>query len=380
MFKKIQIIVFLWCFVVTIAHPRSVCQSHHCVAVVDAGSTGSRLHLYAYDLNEQNDPINIEPVWSNKVKPGFATITPSQLSIDAYLDSLFTTMPEENIPVYFYATAGMRLISAQKQTQYYDALNQWVVGNPRIHLVTAKTITGREEGVFGWLAVNYKIGALQSENKSLAGVMDMGGASVQITFPASSIEQNSSNDAVNVDIYHRHITLFTHSFLGLGQTELSHQYLNKAACFSNDYPLPDGEMGAGNAYDCQDDISRLINEVQRVHDIVNPMLVQNTVHDWYAISGLSALVKSKPFHFLNNEFTSTALLTTVDNEFCQVSWQHLLEQYPNNEYAYVNCLTASYYYGLLVNGYGLPANQSIHYLPDNNDVDWTLGVVLKHRV
>lgn len=377
MFEKIKYVLLIGFFIVTFAHASAVCKTHHCVAIVDAGSTGSRLHIYAYDLDEQNHPIQINHLWSNKVKPGFAMIEPSQAVIDTYLTNLFDGAPEQNLPVYFYATAGMRLVSVPKQQLYYDTLNHWFSTNKQFKLVAAKTITGREEGVLGWLAVNYKIGALQSVNMPLVGVMDMGGASVQMTFPVPSLEQSDSKDAVTVDIYNRHIILFAHSFLGLGQTQMSHQYLNDTACFSHNYPLPNGETGTGDALRCQDDVSKLVNEVHQVNEIVHPALVKSQVSNWYVISGLSTLVKNKPYNFANEQFTSQALLTIADSDLCQLSWQTLLEQYPTNEYTYINCLTASYYYGLLVAGYGLSANQPIHYLSDSDDVDWTLGVLLK---
>ena len=377
MYKKIYSIFLFWLFVTTIATASTTsCQEHYCLAVVDAGSTGSRLHIYAYDVDKQNNPINIEHVWSNKVKPGFASIEPSQAVVDTYLTNLFANSPEQNVPVYFYATAGMRLVSVAKQKSYYDALKQWAEKNRQSNVIIAKTITGREEGVFGWLAVNYKLGSLQSNNKPLVGVMDMGGASVQITFPAEQTNTINSNDLVSMDIYNRHITLFSHSFLGLGQTEMSHQYFNDSSCFSNDYPLPNGELGSGNAKICQQNVSKLINDVHQVRETASSALIGNRISDWYAISGLSALVKNKPFNFTNNQFTSQDLLEIADNELCQTSWYTLLEQYSSNEYAYVNCLTSSYYYALLANGYGLETNQTIHYLSDKEDVDWTLGVVL----
>lgn len=379
MLKKIKYACLLWSFFITFIHASVLCQTHHCVAIVDAGSTGSRLHIYAYDLDAHHYPTNITPIWSKKVKPGFATIESSNATVDTYLANLFDGAPEQNIPVYFYATAGMRLVSAPKQQLYYDAVNHWFATHTQFNLVIAKTITGREEGILGWLAVNYTIGALQSADKPLAGVMDMGGASVQVTFPAPALEHSQSKDVMYVDIYDRHITLFTHSFLGLGQTQMSNQYLNDAACFSNGYRLPNGEDGVGDAVRCQGHVSKLVNEVHQVNEIVYPTLVNSNVSTWYVISGLSTLVKNEPFNFPDEQFTSQTLLTTADNQLCQPLWQTLLEQYPMNEYIYSNCLTASYYYALLVNGYGLAANQPIHYLPDSKDVDWTVGVLLQNK-
>ena len=99
----------------------TACTEHQCIAVVDAGSTGSRLHIYAYDLDETNSPIHINEVWNKKIKPGFATIEANANTIDAYLSVLMSNSPEEHMPLYFYATAGMRLIPQAKQKKYYDS-------------------------------------------------------------------------------------------------------------------------------------------------------------------------------------------------------------------------------------------------------------------
>lgn len=52
-----------------------------------------------------------------KIKPGIATIEANQATMDAYLTTLFSGAPEENLEVYFYATAGMRLLPQPKQHQ-----------------------------------------------------------------------------------------------------------------------------------------------------------------------------------------------------------------------------------------------------------------------
>lgn len=49
--------------------PEIDCERHHCTAIVDAGSSGSRIHLYSYDLDEQANPIRINNVYSKKSNP-----------------------------------------------------------------------------------------------------------------------------------------------------------------------------------------------------------------------------------------------------------------------------------------------------------------------
>lgn len=363
----------------TVIAAESHCQQRQCLAVVDAGSTGSRLHIYAYELDKTNTPINVTELWSKKIKPGFAMIEPNQATIDAYLTTLFSGTPEQNLPVYFYATAGMRLLPQPRQQQFYSALQNWFANQSQWQLLGSKTITGSEEGLFGWLAVNYQLGTLTATDKEPVGVMDMGGASVQIIFPVQKTDGINSSDVQQLELYGRHLTLFIHSFLGLGQTEVSHQFLDTTSCFADNYELPTGQPAAGDAYSCEAEVSSLMNAVHRVNNTVQPAMAANPINNWYVMGGATELAQSKPFQFENHQFTNQSLLEQADAQVCHQQWSALSNQYPGNDYLYGYCLFASYYYALMVDGYGLKPQQAITYMASNQSSDWTLGVVLRQQ-
>lgn len=380
-----RFLVLIVCFIVVpnvSAAQITTCQEHQCIAVVDAGSTGSRLHVFSYDTDTTDSPIHVTEIWSKKIKPGFATIEPNANSIDAYLTTLLAGAPiyASNISLYFYATAGMRLVPPTKQKMYYKELQHWFAQQSEWQLIDSKTITGNEEAIFDWLAVNYKLGALQSgQNKSI-GVMDMGGASVQIAFPVQkSQEGRNSKTQVELTLYGQHFNLSVHSFLGLGQTEMSHQFLNSTSCFSNEFPLPDGDIGRGNAQSCEQEVSSLMNGVHGVNTIIQPLLAANPVDTWYTIGGINNMATSDVFHFENNKFTNKRLLADGDNKICQQQWQKLDSQYPNDDFIYQYCLFSAYYYALMVDGYGLYPEETVNFLPSNENIDWTMGVVLHHE-
>lgn len=356
----------------------SACKEHQCIAVIDAGSTGSRLHVYSFDIDGTNSPTNINEIWTKKIKPGIATIEPNPNTIDAYLTTLLSGAPQEHLPVYFYATAGMRLLPLPKQKLYYQEISQWFAQHEQWQLQNAKTITGTDEALYDWLSVNYHLGTLKySQNKSI-GVMDMGGASVQIVFPIQKNEALSKQSQVEFDLYGQHYVLFVQSFLGLGQTEMSHQFLNSPSCFANDYPLPDGDMGRGNAIGCEREVSSLMNNVHAVSKVVQPMITANPVDTWYGIGGISNLAANKLFNFHNNQLTNQNLLLQADSQICHQPWDVINAQFPNDDYVYQYCLFSAYYYALMVDGYGLYPEQTVNYIPPEQNMDWTIGVVL-HR-
>ena len=358
------------------------CKNHHCLAVVDAGSTGSRLHIYAYDLDSRHYPIQIQELWSKKIKPGFSTLELEQDKINDYLTTLFSNAPEKDMPVYFYATAGMRLLPYVKQEVYFQALQQWFQSHSEWLLIDAKTITGREEGVFGWLAVNYQLGRLDTHyidsDLRPVSVMDMGGASVQVTFPVRDAARINARDLVEIDVYGQPILLFVHSFLGLGQTLMSQQFLDEDSCFPIGYQLTNGLAARGDASACQRSVTKLVT-LHEVDRVVKTAQENNVATSWYAIGGLAALAEDPLLNLQNSQFTSQSLVQKADYNICHQRWYDLTSQYPNNDYLYTYCLLSAYYYALVVDGYGINPTQTINLMPANRVADWSLGVVLRQH-
>jgi len=355
------------------------CVQRHCVAVIDAGSTGSRLHVYAYDLDSTHTPIHIDEIWNRKALPGLSTIEHEHGSISAYMEKLFTDAPTAIMPVYFYSTAGMRLLPKTHHKNINQLVADWFDKQYYWRLSSARTITGSEEGLFAWLATNYQLNLLNQTEKPLVGVMDIGGASVQIIFPLINEEGINSNDKETIDLYGHQYTIFSHSFLGLGQNEMGHQYYDVDDCYSNNYDLPSGTPGKGNADSCVAEISTLVNGVHYVKRKIKGVLSHNPVETWYLLGGVTNLLNDKFFAFSNAEFTPQELKSLADKQVCTEDWSTLEAKYPDNFMLFNYCMLPSYVYALTVNGYGLQPNQTIKFLPLNKNVDWTIGVVLQHQ-
>jgi|GEM_PF-739183 len=352
-----------------------ICSQQHCMAVVDAGSTGSRLHIYAYGSG--SNP-SITELWSKKVNPGVASLEAKKDRVDAYLNDLFPDLGTQKIPVYFYATAGMRLLPQPKQQKIYTLIQGWFANRADWTLIQSQTIAGSDEGLYAWLAVNYQTGGLKDGGEPV-GVMDFGGASVQVAFPVKDARDIEPSNLKEVEVNGKRVNLFVHSFLGLGQVEMSHQFLNAPACFSVEYELPDGFPAQGDAYACAANIATLVKSVHQVNDIVQPSMASSSAKNWYALGGVAALAQGKIFSFNNLQFTNTQLLEKANSQVCQQSWSSLLASWPDDDFLYGDCLFPAYYYAVFVDGYGLNPDQSIHYFPSEQEADWTIGVVLAHQ-
>lgn len=352
------------------------CKTQHCLAVVDVGSTGSRLHLFQYTLNEDESPAQITEVWLKKVQPGFSSLALKPKQIENYLNTLFLNAPQTPFPVYFFATAGMRLLPEAEQAQRYALVKEWFSRQSNWQLLSAKTLTGKEEGLLAWLSAYTEQKNAGEKNLNHLGIMDMGGASVQIVFPLAK-HQNRVNRADQIEFVldKKPLRLFVHSFLGLGHNEVAHQFTEESSCFSAGYPLSNGTAAMGNLSSCLDQISILINSVHQVDKKIKPLLIDKVTQSWYILGGLPALAQEAPFQLNNNIFLSLQeFITKAQAEICEQPWLLLKEKYPNNQKLSNFCFLASYYYALMVNGYGIQAENRLHYFSDVNK-DWTQGAL-----
>lgn len=352
----------------------SPCQHQHCIAVVDLGSTGSRAHLYAYDLNAQQEPVNIQEIWSNHHKPGFATLNLEDDSTTTYLDDLFATAPSMSLPTYFYATGGMRLLPFSQQSRYFDVIKDWVEGHDNIQLREARTLTGQEEGYYAWMSVNYYHGVFDDHTKPLVSMLDTGGASVQIAFPLTSTDNNVSDNVMTLERFGRKARVYVRSFLALGLEEVMHQFLDEPACFSDEYILPNHDRGKGNLKHCQAEVKTLINQVHHVDRTIQPILNENKSTDWYVLGGLQHFAQALPMYFTDQQLVLNDL-SVQGEDVCAQNWFDLEKLYAQNKYIYRACFVASYYTALLKDGYGF-TNQAIHYFPETMSLDWTIGFLL----
>lgn len=345
------------------------------MGMVDAGSSGSRLHIFSYQLDEQGHVQQLKELWSRKIMPGLASIYSSQQDIDDYLDRLFVEVPVKPLRLRIYATAGMRLLPKPLQYRQFALVKKWFDQHPDYQLEEARTISGVEEGLFAWMSVNQSLNRFAGSGDPVA-TLDIGGASVQIVFPVADDEELNSDDKIYLDIYGRHYALFIHSFLGLGQTELTHQFLDDKSCFPVGYKMPAGRSASGNIRLCSQHVETLVNKIHRVADQIAPTLSQHPVREWVAIGGLATVLHGDIYNTIPKPFTLQSLYDTANVQACQQSWKTMKARYPHNTFLYDYCLLPAAYYALIVKGYGVPANQPIELLAKDNFIDWTSGAVM----
>jgi GDA1/CD39 (nucleoside phosphatase) family len=209
-----------------------------CQVVFDAGSSGTRLYIYAKDgaqWTEHPGPRTgalADPVRQIRGKT-HADIDAVTNDVVAQLERIRAAGPARNDgrpewPAFDWssrctvtdamvlATAGMRIAEQEDATrsrELWGSLQRKLQQRmgPTVK-VSARSLTGFEEGLFAWLAVREK----RADHRF--GIAEMGGASSQVTFPCPGCD--TKDDAVRtVQIKGQPIQMYSYSFLGLGQDE-----------------------------------------------------------------------------------------------------------------------------------------------------------------
>ena len=213
-------------------------------AVVDAGSSGTRMFLYkvtpaAYPLVEkltelefdkQEDGINdfINSAGGPKLNLGPNDVGP--WVIGPLLDGIKPKLAElgvrtSDVQVDLLATAGMRneLAPIGKHTQaeidaFYAIIRSYI-GTQGFSAGEVRTSDGNsEEGKWTWVNLNDRYYKVFTSNTSPVGVVEVGGASTQISYPTSAAPSDSAN-IYRVSINGKTFNVFNRTYLGLGQDD-----------------------------------------------------------------------------------------------------------------------------------------------------------------
>lgn len=102
-------------------------EEDHYVGVVDAGSTGSRVHIFHFQRSILGGPLSLVEEWEKRVRPGLSILAddPSQAarSVTELLDFARAHVPEQKrstTPFVLRATGGLRQLPDGKGKAILD--------------------------------------------------------------------------------------------------------------------------------------------------------------------------------------------------------------------------------------------------------------------
>ncbi|KAL6596257.1 hypothetical protein ACP70R_047621 [Stipagrostis hirtigluma subsp. patula] len=195
--------------------------------VIDAGSTGSRVHVIAYHRaaaagRDALPRLDWARTNSLKANPGLSSFAadPSGAgrSLAPLVEFARRRVPRESwadTEVRLMATAGLRLLDAAAAESVLESCRDVLRESGfRFQDDWATVISGAEEGIYAWVAANYALGTLGGDPHDTTGIIELGGASVQVTFVTDErLPLEFSHVLKFGDVVYN---LYSHSVLHLG--------------------------------------------------------------------------------------------------------------------------------------------------------------------
>ncbi|XVF57003.1 hypothetical protein PTKIN_Ptkin06aG0167700 [Pterospermum kingtungense] len=169
--------------------------------IFDAGSSGSRVHVYCFDKNLDLVPIGSELEVFEQLKPGlsFYASDPQAAanSLRSLLDKAESVVPlalRSKTPVRVGATAGLRSLEGDAADRILQAVRELLKDRSTLKSEAdgVRILDGSQEGSYEWVTINYLLGNLGRTYADTVGIVDLGGGSVQMAY---AISENAASKA-----------------------------------------------------------------------------------------------------------------------------------------------------------------------------------------
>ena len=212
------------------------------VMMIDAGSTGSRIHVYKFNNCGPSPELEDETFAETKKIKGQSSGLSAYAddpeaaarSLDPLLQKAMEVVPDKLkacSPIAVKATAGLRLVGPQKSEKVLEAVRHHLETKYPFPVVSRENngvaiMDGSDEGVYAWITTNYLLGKIGGPDHSeTAAVFDLGGGSTQIVFEPTfkGVAHGGMPDKLaegdhryDLDFGGRKFSLYQHSHLGYG--------------------------------------------------------------------------------------------------------------------------------------------------------------------
>ncbi|NXO04167.1 ENTP7 diphosphohydrolase, partial [Rhinopomastus cyanomelas] len=439
--------------------------------VVDCGSSGSRVFVYFWPPHNGNphDLLDIKQMRDRssrsvvkKIKPGISVAaatapeqaTPYLRPLLRFAASHVPAQKHKETPLYILCTAGMRLLPERQQAAILEDLvrNVPLEFDFLFSKSHAEVISGKQEGVYAWIGINFVLGRFDHEDeedavvtvavgnqgeslvrKRTVGILDMGGASLQIAYEVpesaafSSPQQEEAAKSLlaefnlGCDVQHTgHVyRVYVNTFLGFGgnfarqryedlvlnQTNVHNRLHSQQTGLNPEMPFLDPCLPVG----LEDTVSRG-HQTMYVRgqgdwlactDQLQPLLAGSN-------SSQASLVEAykAPIDFSNSEFYgfseffyctedvlrlggrySAPTFTVAAQEYCSQRWEVLTQRFRGGLYSAhadqhrlkYQCFKSAWMYQVLHQGFRFPLDYPslrTAQLVYDREVQWTLGAIL----
>ncbi|XP_055927509.1 ectonucleoside triphosphate diphosphohydrolase 8-like isoform X2 [Argiope bruennichi] len=396
--------------------------------VMDAGSSKTNTIAYKWQGNKQKGTGCVSQDTTCLAKGGIAEMDPMKLdpvidcakNVTKHIDE----RARPKTPLYFAATAGMRLLKLANETRANEILDHLrnELNETGLSVKAIQIITGEDEGVYGWITANFLEQTLEIPQKTdpwdptTLGALDMGGASMQIAYALPEYISGTKN-IKQMKLYGQTHNVFSHSNLCFGrdeaqrrlryllvkditQTEIEDPCFPRGATYeikgsdlfrrpctnSTRFPkIPDDLLktnytfkGTSSPNECKTAVANLVNT-----DLCNKTGFKECFKKLDNIPDNQKYLAFATYYFLTDFLNVTkAPLSEYEKamqEFCLKDVDEVTN-ISTSEFALDHCFNAKYIHEVLINGFGFKNTTwgNLQFVKNlqGKDVGWTLGYMI----
>ncbi|CAA3020285.1 apyrase-like [Olea europaea subsp. europaea] len=200
--------------------------------IFDAGSTGSRVHVFRFDQNQDLLPIGNELELYVSTKPGLSSYAAdpqaAASSLRPLLEEAEAVVPiwlQPDTPARLGATAGLRLVEGDAAEKILDAVRNLFKNESHLKYKHdwVSILDGVQEGTYMWVTINYLLNTLGRSYAETVATIDLGGASVQMAYAisdenAAKAPHVAANETylLQKNLKGTNYNLYVHSYLKYG--------------------------------------------------------------------------------------------------------------------------------------------------------------------
>ncbi|XP_050437373.1 ectonucleoside triphosphate diphosphohydrolase 5-like [Adelges cooleyi] len=392
-------------------------------AVMNGGSTGSRMSVFTFGVEEvtmnkkqiDKNTTKFKPnlpyyklillkECAKRVSPDLTAFVKEPAKVETTILPLLKKA-KDCIPdiyqahtfVQLKATGGMRLLTEPEAASIYKEVARTISkSNFSKHSDLASSLVGVEEGIFSWITVVYLL--REEVHKSNVATIDMGGASIQITYitsdrrsPRSWLPISVEKARIHTRIMNGHVVnLYTYSYPDHGATTtrrrittnyclaLGDKRLCQSPCLSPKIKNKEVEfngivyyIGGARTKDNKINVEECQKEVLRVTKLHRTFRYNDELHlkNVYLFSGFFKIAEASGLIEGEGEVKKGNIYATAIEEVCGRE-DHSAELF--------KCLDLIYMDLLLKVGFGITDEMDV-YIYDmigGVPITWTLGYTL----